>query len=77
LNSKAIFKPSLKKDNLIILDEEVTDEVPKKTGKGKKQLLEPDLGSSHSEDKMEPDPTYVPEMHEIPEVDTQEIQIFF
>jgi hypothetical protein len=60
MNSKVIFKPSLKKYNVIILYEEVTDEVPKKPGKGKKQLSQPDLGSSHSEDKMEPDPTYVP-----------------
>jgi hypothetical protein len=38
LNLKVIFKPSLKKDNLIILDEDEIDEVPKKTEKGKKQL---------------------------------------
>jgi hypothetical protein len=70
LNSKPIFKLSLNKDNLIILDEEVTNEIPKKSGKGKKQLLEPDLGYSHSEDKMEPNPPYVLEMHELLEVDT-------
>jgi hypothetical protein len=75
-NSKVIFKPSLKEDNLIILDEKVTDLVPKKTRKGKKLLLEPDIVSSHSGDKMEPDPTYVPEMYELLEVDTQEIQFF-
>ena len=54
----------------------VTDEVPKNPRKGKKQLSEPDLGSSHSEDKMEPNPTYVTKMHELLEVDTHEIQSF-
>jgi hemin uptake protein HemP len=38
LNSKGMFKPSLKKDNLIIIDEDVNDEVLKKTRKGKKQM---------------------------------------
>jgi len=76
LNSKDIFKPLLKKDNVIILDEEVIDEVPKKPGKGKKQMEKPDLGSSHSKDKMELDPTYVLEMYELPEIDTREIQSF-
>jgi hypothetical protein len=48
MNSKAIFKPSLKKLSVIILDEEVTDEVPKNPGKGKKQMSQPNLVSSHS-----------------------------
>jgi hypothetical protein len=77
MNSKDIFKPSLKKDNVIILDEEVTYEVPKKPGKGKKPLAQLDLGSSHSRDKMGPYPTYVPEMYELPEIDTKEIQFFY
>jgi hypothetical protein len=37
LNSKAMFKPSLKKDNLIILDEDDKEKIPKKTRKEKKQ----------------------------------------
>jgi hypothetical protein len=70
LNSKAMFKPSLKKDNLIIIDEDVTEEVLKKTAKGKKQLPQPDIDSSHSEE----DSTYVPEMYDLPKFDIQEIQ---
>jgi hypothetical protein len=36
LNSKAMFKPSLKKDNLIILDDDITKEIHKKTIKEEK-----------------------------------------
>jgi hypothetical protein len=68
LNSKAMFKPSLKKDNLINIDEDVTEEVLKKTAKEKKQLPQPDTDSSHSEE----DPTYVPEMYDLPEFDIEE-----
>ena len=64
-----MFKPSLKKDNLIIINEDVTDEVLKKTAKGKKQLPQPDIDSSH----LEEDSTYVPEMYDLPLFDIQEI----
>jgi hypothetical protein len=43
LNSKALFKPSLKKDNLIILDDDITEEIHKKTRKGKKKQPVPKI----------------------------------
>jgi hypothetical protein len=64
-----MFKPSLKKYNLIIIDEDVIEEILKKTAKRKKQLSKPNIESSHSEE----DPTYVPEMNDLPEFDIQEI----
>jgi hypothetical protein len=65
MNSKVMFKPSLKKYNLIIINEGVTEEVLKKTAKGKKQLPQPDIDSSH----LEEDSTYVPKMYDLPEFD--------
>ena len=58
-----MFKPSLKKDKFIIIDEDVTKEVLKKTANGKKQLPQPYIDSSHSQE----DSTYVPEMYDLPE----------
>jgi hypothetical protein len=70
LNSKAMFKPSLKKDNLIILDEDDKEKIPKKNIKEKKQYRVLNIESSHSEGEMEQDPTYTPEMHELPNIYT-------
>jgi hypothetical protein len=70
LNSKALFKPSLKEDNLIILDEDNIEKIPKKTKKEKKQQPMPNIKSSHSEGEMEQDPTYTLEMHELPKLYT-------
>jgi hypothetical protein len=75
LNSKSLFKPSLKEDNLIILDEDDKEKIPKMTRKENKQQPMLNVESSHSEGEMEQDPTYTLEMHELPELYTQEIQI--
>jgi len=65
-----MFKPSLKKDNLIILDEDDKEKIPKKTRKEKKQHPMTNIESSHSEGEMEQDPTYTLEMIELPELYT-------
>jgi hypothetical protein len=52
LNSKALFKLSLKQDNLIILDDDIIEEIHKKTRKLKKKYqLVPKIESSPSDDK--------------------------
>jgi len=48
LNSKALFKPSLKEDNLIILDEDNIEKISKKNKNEKKQQPIPNIKSSHS-----------------------------
>jgi hypothetical protein len=49
LNSKALFKPSLKKENLIIIDEDAVEKVPKKILRTRKQPTVPDIELSNSE----------------------------
>jgi hypothetical protein len=65
LNSKALFKPSLKKDNLIIIDEDAVEKVPKKILRARKQPPVPDIELSNSEAEIEQDPTYTPEINEL------------
>jgi hypothetical protein len=51
LNSKALFKPSLKKDNMIILDDDITEKIHKKTKKGKKKQPVPKIKFCHLDDE--------------------------
>jgi hypothetical protein len=74
LNSKYFFKPSLKKDNLIILDEDAMETVPKKIKRERKQPPVPYIELSNSEVEIEQDPTYTLEINKVPGSYVKEIQ---
>jgi hypothetical protein len=80
LKSKALFKPSLKEDNLIILEDDNSEQSPKKgklvsksvkrkqtrvTKKGKKKQPLSKTKSSQSDEGTQHDPTYNPEIQEL------------
>jgi hypothetical protein len=58
LNSKALFKPSLKKDNLIVIDDDAVEETPKKIRRTKKQSQVPE--KMYFEEEIKKYPTYIP-----------------
>jgi hypothetical protein len=71
LNSKVMFKPSLKKEKLIFIDDETSEEtldITKKERLAIKTLREMPLRKTRKEkqdDGMEQDPTYSPEIQEL------------
>jgi hypothetical protein len=66
LNSKDLFKPSLKRDNSIIIYEDAVEKVKENILRSRKQPLVQEIELSNSEGEAEQDPTYTLDINEMP-----------
>jgi hypothetical protein len=66
LNSKDLFKPSLKRDNSIIIYEDAVEKVKENIMRSRKQPLVQEIELSNSEGEAEQDPTYTLDINEMP-----------